>query len=174
MAKGCGYTARMFGAPYDDAICVDGLLWDLDSAEEGILTSGGEIPCPRCATKDWLRDVLESAKTDIPQPWDRTTPALVWERAVIYALDQSHDMAVSALKAFEAFELLDHPGRVDAPERPFEDDPGLVWRQWPWPVVGLSYHLRLEITPQPGNLANPADEPDPGSRRSRLPEKRGA
>ena len=40
---------KMFGAPYPDARCIDGLLWDLDSCEDGKgPTQGGEIPCPNC------------------------------------------------------------------------------------------------------------------------------
>jgi len=37
-----------FGATYPDAVCIDGILWDLDSYEDGLLTQGGEIPCPFC------------------------------------------------------------------------------------------------------------------------------
>lgn len=55
----CGYQGRHFGARYEDAICIDGYLWDLDSCEElggRMLTSGGEIPCPRCRTKAYVLD----------------------------------------------------------------------------------------------------------------------
>jgi len=46
-----------FGAPYPDATCIDGFLWDLDSCEgeEGFLTQGGETPCPFCNTKAFLQ-----------------------------------------------------------------------------------------------------------------------
>lgn len=37
-----------FGATYPDATCIDGMLWDLDSYEDGGLTKGGEDPCPFC------------------------------------------------------------------------------------------------------------------------------
>jgi hypothetical protein len=50
MAKGCGYQGKHFGAPYDDATCIKGYLWDWDSCDVpgGPLTQGGEIPCPQC------------------------------------------------------------------------------------------------------------------------------
>ena len=48
--SGCGYTAPHFGAAYDDAICIEGYLWDLDSCDEpgGPLRRGGDTPCPEC------------------------------------------------------------------------------------------------------------------------------
>jgi len=50
------YQGKHFGAPYIDAICIDGYLWDLDSCEEagGDLYSGGDIGCPCCNTKEYL------------------------------------------------------------------------------------------------------------------------
>lgn len=48
--KPCDYLGRHFGAPYPDAQCVDGFLWDEDSCDVpgGPLLSGGDIPCPKC------------------------------------------------------------------------------------------------------------------------------
>jgi hypothetical protein len=43
-----------FGAHYPDAQCNDGLLWDLDSYEDGFLTCGGNDPCPFCNTESYL------------------------------------------------------------------------------------------------------------------------
>lgn len=43
-----------FGAHYPDARCIDGYLWDLDAYEDGMLTSGGEVPCPYCNAKDFI------------------------------------------------------------------------------------------------------------------------
>lgn len=54
----CEYEGRHFGARYPDATCIDGYLWDLDSCEDGMLYSGGELPCPKCNTASYL----ESAK----------------------------------------------------------------------------------------------------------------
>ena len=49
------YEFPYFGAHYPDACCIDGFLWDLDSNnEEGLLTHGGEIPCPFCNTEAFI------------------------------------------------------------------------------------------------------------------------
>lgn len=46
----CNYSGSHFGAPYPDACCIDGYLWDEDSCYEpgGPLYNGGNIPCPAC------------------------------------------------------------------------------------------------------------------------------
>lgn len=43
-----------FGAEYTDTCCIDGELWDLDSCDEpgGLLSVGGDIPCPFCKPTD--------------------------------------------------------------------------------------------------------------------------
>ncbi|EKT4472993.1 hypothetical protein QEM11_003896 [Pseudomonas putida] len=61
-ATGCDYHGSHFGAPYPDAQCVDGFLWDEDSCDVpgGPLLSGGDIPCPKCnaeAYADHQREV---------------------------------------------------------------------------------------------------------------------
>lgn len=50
----CGYHGYEFGAHYPDSICIDGYLWDADAYEDGLLTSGGDIPCPACNREQWL------------------------------------------------------------------------------------------------------------------------
>ncbi len=52
----CGYRGSHFGATYEDAICINGYLWDLDSCDEpgGDLYSGGDIGCPCCNVKAYL------------------------------------------------------------------------------------------------------------------------
>lgn len=47
---GCDWQGHAFGATYEDATCIDGYLWDLDSCDEpgGTLSIGGDIPCPQC------------------------------------------------------------------------------------------------------------------------------
>lgn len=52
----CGYQGSHFGAWYEDATCCDGYLWDLDSCDEpgGPLYNGGDIPCPKCNTKEYV------------------------------------------------------------------------------------------------------------------------
>lgn len=65
---GCGYYGPHFGGGYDDAVCIDGYLWDLDSCDEpgGALHNGGDIPCPKCNTDKWNKMVAENSKQTIP------------------------------------------------------------------------------------------------------------
>lgn len=53
----CGYQDKWFGAPYEDGICIDGFMWDLDSCDEpgGPLYVGGEDMCPRCKGSGYVR-----------------------------------------------------------------------------------------------------------------------
>lgn len=62
-ALGCSEEFQWFGAHYPDAQCVDGYLWDLDSYEDGYLTSGGDYPCPYCNA----REFMEYLKDDIEE-----------------------------------------------------------------------------------------------------------
>ena len=40
---------KYFGAPYIDARCINGFLWDLDKCDgKNGLYGGGEEPCPLC------------------------------------------------------------------------------------------------------------------------------
>lgn len=48
-----------FGATYPDARCIDGLLYDLDSYEDGGLTIGGEVPCPFCNTESHIEYFID-------------------------------------------------------------------------------------------------------------------
>ena len=58
---GCGIEFPHFGADYPDAVCIDGYLWDLDSGDPGgLLTIGGDDPCPVCNTEKWLEQVMEN------------------------------------------------------------------------------------------------------------------
>jgi len=52
---GCGEQRKFFGAVYEDGVCIDGFMWDLDSCEEpgGLLYSGGDIPCPKCNKEEF-------------------------------------------------------------------------------------------------------------------------
>ena len=50
----CGYQGYEFCAHYPDSLCCDGYLWDCDAYEDGMLTNGGDIPCPVCNRKQWL------------------------------------------------------------------------------------------------------------------------
>lgn len=59
----CGYTGWHFGAYYEDAICIDGYLWDLDSCDEpgGPLCSGVDIACPCCNTRKYVAEFRQFA-----------------------------------------------------------------------------------------------------------------
>ena len=57
----CDYTGSHFGAYYEDACCIDGFLWDLDSGDEYGLAVGGDTPCPKCNTNAYLDDALDNA-----------------------------------------------------------------------------------------------------------------
>ena len=48
-----------FGAPYIDATCIDGYLWDLDSNEGEFLTKGGDDPCPFCNTEAVIENMMD-------------------------------------------------------------------------------------------------------------------
>ncbi|MBR8028879.1 hypothetical protein KDX27_30200 [Burkholderia cenocepacia] len=52
----CNYSGSHFGAPYPDACCIDGYLWDEDSCDEpgGPLYNGGDIPCPACNLDEFV------------------------------------------------------------------------------------------------------------------------
>lgn len=61
-AIGCGEQRCFFGATYEDGVCIDGYMWDLDSCEEpgGPLLNGGDTPCPNCnrgAYLCWVYDL---------------------------------------------------------------------------------------------------------------------
>lgn len=58
----CNYSGSHFGASYEDAACIDGYLWDLDSDDGDGLTSGGDIPCPMCNTNLYLDSAKEEAE----------------------------------------------------------------------------------------------------------------
>lgn len=55
----CTYQGKHFGAHYEDATCIDGYLWDLDSCDEpgGGLHVGGDIPCPACNRAEYVKGI---------------------------------------------------------------------------------------------------------------------
>lgn len=69
-STGCSYQGKHFGAFYEDACCINGYLWDLDSCDEpgGPLHHGGEIPCPQCNAKAY-----EAFLSDDDEPMDDAT-----------------------------------------------------------------------------------------------------
>lgn len=50
----CDYQGYEFGAHYLDSVCCDGYLWDADAYEDGMLTNGGDMPCPKCNRAGWM------------------------------------------------------------------------------------------------------------------------
>lgn len=78
----CGYQGMHFGACYEDAICIDGELWDLDSGDDsGYLTNGGDIPCPRCNTAEYVRDFPVSGNSHQRRIARRAIMRKVWSWA---------------------------------------------------------------------------------------------
>ncbi|KAB5599275.1 hypothetical protein [Vibrio parahaemolyticus] len=66
---GCNYQGSHFGAWYEDACCCNGYLWNLDSggiddAGNSYLDSGGDIPCPQCNTKQYVKFYLADILCD--------------------------------------------------------------------------------------------------------------
>ncbi|MFA0631003.1 hypothetical protein AB4589_25155 [Vibrio sp. 10N.222.49.A3] len=67
---GCDYQGSHFGARYDDACCIDGYLWDLDSGGTDELSGanyldiGGDIPCPQCNAKQYVKSYLSDYLCD--------------------------------------------------------------------------------------------------------------
>ncbi|WP_154124182.1 hypothetical protein [Grimontia hollisae] len=73
----CGYQGYEFGATYEDGICIDGYMWDLDSGgldENGdsFLDSGGDIPCPKCNIKARVKylsdEIFEMGYVSVDHP----------------------------------------------------------------------------------------------------------
>ncbi|MFB1078161.1 hypothetical protein [Photobacterium damselae] len=60
----CNYQGSHFGAWYDDACCIDGYLWDLDSGSDGMLDIGGDIPCPQCNLKQYVKYLEDEYRDD--------------------------------------------------------------------------------------------------------------
>lgn len=61
---GCDYVGHDFGAHYPDSTCIDGYLWDMDSGGtdadgDSYLDSGGDMPCPKCNPKKFVRYIAE-------------------------------------------------------------------------------------------------------------------
>jgi len=57
----CSYHGYDFGAPYPDAQCIDGYLWDEDSCDVpgGDLYSGGDIPCRQCNWHEFVSYIAD-------------------------------------------------------------------------------------------------------------------
>jgi len=150
----CGFTCHLFGATYPDAECIDGLMWDLDSYEDGFLTSGGEIPCPRCNTQEYLAGHAQRASEDIPQAGE-SSPAEFWEATIRICIGLNSSATAQTLRLMKPFEIADWPGRIATKERQDPDFPLVVMRTWPWQVAGLSAHEQLLILPRQASASEP-------------------
>lgn len=109
----CSYQGHEFGASYPDSVCIDGFLWDADSGDADGLTIGGELPCPRCNTAEFLSCVAEGAAEGAAgmsmfTPWCGAT---MWEAACAKALLENPTGARSALDAMKPFVASDWPDR---------------------------------------------------------------
>lgn len=109
----CSYQGYHFGAPYEDATCIDGYLWDLDSGGLGgdgknYLDSGGDIPCPSCNTESYLKSVAEDLEGGICG--NNYNPD-VWSRTVEFCKALNEEGTKLALKSIGKVSLL-----VDDPE----------------------------------------------------------
>lgn len=84
----CDFSEPFFGAPYPDACCIDGYLWDLDSCSVpgGPLCCGGETACPQCNTISFLEQVRDDCESGYSDP---AGAGPEWERAVKYARKHS-------------------------------------------------------------------------------------
>lgn len=78
----CGYQGAHFGASYEDAICIDGYLWDLDSLDaDSMLSYGGDIPCPRCNTAKYVAEFPVSGSAKQRRTARRALMRTVWKWA---------------------------------------------------------------------------------------------
>lgn len=134
--RSCGYQGHEFGAHYPDSLCIDGELWDADSDDgDGMLTAGGDIPCPACRTREWLERAVREIVEDLSADYRQTE---VWERVLAKAIDLnpaealrfSHDLAGKTFSDFSADPELEEPQRT---------------RVWPWDVEAFSAHRNMSL-----------------------------
>lgn len=109
----CDYTGQHFGAIYEDACCIDGYLWDLDSDDGDGLTSGGSTPCPQCNTAAYLDDAKEDAEST---SWGRSCSfvycgAMIIEGALRLAEKVNSDEATNWKSANPVINTFDWPER---------------------------------------------------------------
>ena len=110
----CDYTGQHFGASYEDACCIDGFLWDLDSGDSDGLTMGGEIPCPECNTAAYLDGAREEAETTSwgSQMFSIYCGAMIMEGAVRHAVACNRAEADRWISEHPTIESFDWPDRA--------------------------------------------------------------
>ncbi len=110
----CEYEGKDFGANYTDSCCIDGYLWDLDSCDEpgGPLLAGGDLPCPKCNTLEYLEQAKEEAESCVPDSVAGSgggfayTGESIWLAAVRKAESLNPDGAAAALQKLGVVETL--------------------------------------------------------------------
>lgn len=143
----CGYQLSYFGARYEDALCIDGYLWDLDSGDfEDGFTSGGETPCPSCNTAAFLESRLDDCRCSIAH--NQTSSAQMWENVVRFAMKIEPRATAAFLRHMPPVFLHDHAKRVyeEAPADPEDED--FVILTWPWPISGFDKHTQIAMSPR--------------------------
>lgn len=138
----CGYEGRHFGAAYPDATCIDGYLWDLDSFEDGCLTSGGDIPCPQCNLKAWLESLIDTYQNDFSDVDSFEEQSLHhFNKAIVWALE-FHPPQTLIAQLDELAPWL--PYWKEGEDTYEENTVNLVW---PWPIThpNLTSHTSLAL-----------------------------
>lgn len=143
----CEYQGHEFGSTrYPDSLCIDGWLWDADSYDDSMVTSGGDDPCPICNGRahlmhviDWVNNDIElypevSAQETITRASDPNTT--LWEDAVrrFIALHEKSGRRDSAIA------ILAEVGPIDIIGARTGTD-----HRWPWVMNGLSAHEVMRI-----------------------------
>lgn len=110
----CDYEGRDFGASYIDSCCIDGYLWDIDSCDEpgGPLFDGGDMPCPKCNTLEYLEQAKEEAESCVSGSVAGSgggfayTGESIWLASVRKAESLNPDGAAAALRKLGVVETL--------------------------------------------------------------------
>jgi hypothetical protein len=110
----CDYECHDFGANYIDSCCIDGYLWDMDSCDEpgGPLFNGGDMPCPKCNTLEYLEQAKEEAESCVSGSISvcggsaAYTGESVWLSAVRKAESLNPSAAADALQKLGVVETL--------------------------------------------------------------------
>jgi len=119
-------------------------MWDLDSDDGDGLTSGGDIPCPECATRAFFEYAHENLATEVPTPGE-PSPAERWEDLVRWRLKAVPAATMAALKNPFNGTILDWKTRAPSSLPVCPDAPGCVERSWPWSMNGLSNHQLISL-----------------------------
>jgi len=145
---GCNYTGPHFGAHYDDATCIDGYLWDLDSGEDGMLSSGGDMPCPACNLERWVAEAAEEAHNGALNSHLEDDEPYRWLSRVLLS---------PLMRRLHGTKALEHAGKAGLLNVPWYGDEGtdvhddpLARIAWPWPlpdtcIAALTAHERLAM-----------------------------